>query len=162
MSLLKSFLFVFIFLVVLTAKGQVGVGLYPSGTEPGISFKTSKVKPVYADIRFTDFFFSDSDHFKFKSEVLVKRRFTYFERINFVVGVGPRMEYYSNDNLFYGVVAPLAVEAFPFPFPNAGLFFEVGPYYTTDFSGQFHGGFRTASGINFYFVNRKISNVLLE
>ncbi|MFN6944476.1 MAG: hypothetical protein ACK4ND_05980 [Cytophagaceae bacterium] len=135
---------------------QVGLGVYPSGSEAGLSFKTSKLNSFFADIRMSDFNFSQNiEELSFKNEVFAKYRLTYFERINFIIGLGPRMEFYGQRRPFWGIAAPIAVEAFPFPFPNAALFFEVAPFYASDLHGQYHGGFRTASGINFYFVPRK-------
>jgi hypothetical protein len=141
------------------AFSQVGIGVYPSGNEPGFGFKTSHKGKWFADIRIADVLLpQDRDMFRVRGEVLAKRRFTYFERVNFVTGIGPRIEYSGNTGSFYGLVIPVAVEAFPFPFPNAGLFFEVGTYGVTDFEGPIKAGFRTVAGINFYFTRNNTLN----
>ncbi|WMJ73194.1 hypothetical protein RCC89_08465 [Cytophagaceae bacterium ABcell3] len=157
---MKHLLTLFIFLGTLSTPfftfAQVGIGVYPSGSEPGLSFKTSQRTKFFADIRLQDLQYTNfADQQHIKTELLAKRRFNWFDRINFVIGIGPRAEFYGHQDNFFGVVAPIAVEGFPFPFPNAGLFFEVAPYYSSDFNGNFHSGFRTVSGINFFFVSRK-------
>jgi hypothetical protein len=138
------------------AFSQVGIGVYAGGNEPGLTFNTSRYGKYFVDFRISDVLLpQDRSEFRIRSEVMLKRRFTYFDRANFILGLGGRVRHTGSEGTFYGISLPVAVEAFPFPFPNAGLFFEVGPYLASDFNGRSVGGFRTASGINFYFFRQQ-------
>jgi hypothetical protein len=138
---------------------QVGIGVYPSGNEPGFGVKTSQTARYFADIRIADVLLpQDRTEFRIRTEILAKRRFTFYERANFITGIGPRLEHNGSDGIFYGLTLPVAVEAFPFPFPNVGLFFEVGSYFVSDFNGRSQAGFRTVGGINFYFMRNGSEN----
>jgi hypothetical protein len=53
-----------------------------------------------------------------------------------------------------GGVMPIGVEAFPFHFQNAGLIFEVAPFYVTDQDSKYNAGLRTVAGFVFYFPKK--------
>jgi hypothetical protein len=94
----------------------------------------------------------------FMSEASFIWRVVHMERVRFHTGLGLKSEWRYNDESRHGLVIPLGVEAFPFPFQNAGLFFEAAPFYITDSKGNFSGGIRTAGGLVFYFIRKQKKN----
>ena len=74
------------------------------------------------------------------------------EKVRFHIGLGLRNEWnYGGNKNKIGAVVPVGVEAFPFPFQNAGLFFEAAPFFTHDLEHAYDAGIRTAAGFVFYF-----------
>ena len=55
----------------------------------------------------------------------------------------------------FGFVLPLGVEAFPFAFQNAGLFFEAAPFCAWTTHDNANLGIRTVAGFAFYFIRRE-------
>lgn len=70
------------------------------------------------------------------------------------MGLGFRSNWNLTTSHKHGVVVPIGVEAFPFPFQNAGLFFEAAPYFETDNQSNWQGGIRTVAGFVFYFPKK--------
>ena len=139
-------------------KYSVGVGLYTTGSEYGLGFRSSKVNKMCFDVRFTKTLFTTNPNTGgFNSEINFVHRVVKQERLNFHIGYGFKTDINVNVGSLnkYGVVFPVGVEAFPFPFQQAGLFFEVAPFYitTTNRSAQF--GLRSAAGFVFYFTSSK-------
>ena len=139
----------------INAKAQVGVGIYTIGTAAGLSFKTSQTKKFYNELRFSNSgFVSGITNSTFTSELLGIYRIQFLDKVRFHTGLGIRFEWNSKQNEKYGAAIPLGVEAFPFAaIPNVALFFEVGPFYNTDFKKAYTAGLRTLSGVSYYFVS---------
>jgi hypothetical protein len=134
-----------------------GIGFYPTGTEAGIGFRSSKDKTSLVDARVTKFsIYTNPKQGSFNTETSLLYRIAYYERLRLHVGLGFRGEWTitQNQDDRLGVVMPVGVEAFPFPFQNAGLFFEVAPYFTSNSSGQNYG-LRTVAGFAFYFIKKE-------
>jgi hypothetical protein len=134
-----------------------GIGFYPTGTEAGLGFRSSKNSKLIVDVRIAKFnLYNHPKQGSFNSETSLLYRIAYYERVRMHLGLGFRGEWTitENQNDRLGVVLPLGVEAFPFPFQNAGLFFEVAPYCTTNASGQSYG-LRTVAGFAFYFIKKE-------
>ncbi|MGZ3883083.1 MAG: hypothetical protein ACXVP0_01970 [Bacteroidia bacterium] len=139
----------------LSSQTSVGIGIYPTGTETGIGFRSSRNSLVCLDARVTKAnFFSKANMSSFLSELSVVFRVVKLEKVRFHIGIGARMEGNVDRLNRYGGVMPIGVEAFPFPFQNAGLFFEVAPFYTVDNRNDFYGGLRTVAGFVFYFPKK--------
>ncbi len=133
-----------------------GIGFYPTGTEAGLGFRSSKDSKFLIDVRVTKFnIYNNPKQGNFNTETSLLYRIAYYERVRLHLGLGFRGEWTitANQNDRLGVVMPLGVEAFPFPFQNAGLFFEVAPYFTSNSSGQNYG-LRTVAGFAFYFIKK--------
>lgn len=148
-------LFICLFLTThLFSQHGPGIGVFPTGTEIGLSFRSAKDTRFAFDARVARALFN-SDKTKttsFVSEVSVICRVIKLEKVRFFVGTGARADWNFTDRHRYGISIPVGVEAFPFPFQNAGLFFEVAPYFVSDFrSNNNNAGFRAASGFIFYF-----------
>ena len=116
----------------LMANSQTGIGLalYPTGTESGFGLRSGKDQRVYLDARIARaIFFSDSKagQSNFLTELSAVCRVIKLEKVRFQVGVGFRGDWNLVATHKYGAVVPIGVEAFPFPFQNAGLIFEVAP-----------------------------------
>ncbi len=153
---MKCVWFVCLFSVQVICYGQktsVGIGLYPTGTETGLGFRSGKNSRILLDVRLTKAgFYSKKELSSFISEVSAVCRVVKLERVRFHVGVGVRNEWnYGGKADKTGMVLPVGVEAFPFPFQNAGLFFEAAPFFTHDLEKEYYGGIRTVAGFVFYF-----------
>ncbi|MEN9997514.1 MAG: hypothetical protein RI922_504 [Bacteroidota bacterium] len=133
-----------------------GIGFYPTGTEAGLGFRSAKNTTFLFEARITKFnLYNNPKQGSFNTETSLLCRIAYYDRVRLHLGLGFRGEWTitANQNDRLGVVMPLGVEAFPFPFQNAGLFFEVAPYFTTNSSGQNYG-LRTVAGFAFYFIKK--------
>lgn len=131
----------------------IGIGLYPTGTETGFGIRTSKETRVALDARITraNIFSEKSKASSFVTELSVIYRVVKLEKVRFHVGLGYKGDWNLNENHKHGVIVPVGVEAFPFPFQNAGLFFEAAPFYVSDFKSKDNAGIRTTAGFVFYF-----------
>ena len=141
----------------LNAQTSVGVALYPTGTESGFGLRSGKDQRVYLDARIARAtFFSDSKagQSNFLTELSAGCRVIKLEKVRFQVGIGFRGDWNLVATHKYGAVVPIGVEAFPFPFQNAGLIFEVAPYCMSDVSSNLTGGIRTVAGFVFYFPTK--------
>lgn len=143
--------------LVSNAQTSVGLALYPTGTESGFGLRSSKDKRVYIDARIARAtFFSDSKagQSNFLTELSAVCRVIKLEKVRFQVGIGFRGDWNLVATHKYGAVVPIGVEAFPFPFQNAGLIFEVAPYCMSDVNSNLTGGIRTVAGFVFYFPHK--------
>jgi hypothetical protein len=141
-----------------TATGP-GIGFYPTGTETGIGYRSSKDKKLVLDIRATKAnFFSKPGTSNFITECSLVYRVVYLEKVRLHTGLGYRADWNFTEGHKHGAVLPLGVEAFPFPFQNAGLFFECGFFADTGDHHNWHAGIRTAAGFIFYFPKRIKTN----
>lgn len=131
----------------------IGIGLYPTGTETGFGIRTSKETRFAGDARITraNIFNEKSKASTFVTELSLICRVVRLERVRFHVGLGYKADWNLNETHKHGVIVPVGVEAFPFPFQNAGLFFEAAPFYVSDFISKDNAGIRTAAGFVFYF-----------
>lgn len=142
----------------LPAQTGPGIGIYPTGTEAGISFRSAKDTRWAFDARLARVLFN-TDKTKpssFVSEVSVICRVVKLEKVRFHIGTGYRADWNFTDRHRHGITVPIGVEAFPFPFQNAGLFFEVAPFFVSDLrSNNNNYGLRATSGFVFYFLTKK-------
>ena len=132
----------------------IGIGLYPTGTETGFGIRTSKEARLAVDARITraNMFFSEKSKVSsFVTELSLVCRVVKLEKVRFHVGLGYKTDWNLNEKNKYGLIVPVCVEAFPFTFQNAGLFFEAAPFYVSDFVSRDNGGIRTTAGFVFYF-----------
>jgi hypothetical protein len=142
---------------------SVGIGIYPTDTETGLGFRSGKNSTVCLDARIAKAnFFSKANSSSYLSELSVVFRVVKLEKVRFHIGIGARMEGNVDRPNRYGGLIPIGVEAFPFPFQNAGLFFEAAPFYTVDNRNDFYAGLRTAAGFVFYFTKKPKENPLLN
>lgn len=133
-----------------------GIGLYATGTEAGMGFRSARDKKFAADIRLTRAnFYKDTKLTSFITECSLIYRVVYLEKVRFHMGLGYRADWNLNGKSQQGAVIPIGLEAFPFSFQNAGLFFECGLYAGADTKQNWHGGLRTAAGIVFYFPKKQ-------
>lgn len=157
--LLLCILFIFGFLASqVYAQTSAGIGIYPTGTETGIGYRSAKESRVAADIRITKAnLFGGPSRGSFINEASAVYRVVMLEKVRFHIGLGARAEWAIEkvaEHKFGGVL-PVGVEAFPFPFQNAGLFFEAAPFYTTAGGSDWNAGIRTVAGFVFYFPSAK-------
>jgi hypothetical protein len=142
----------------LTLKSQttIGVGLYPTGTETGLGFRLNKEKQMSLDARITkaNFYSNTANPSSFLSEISAIYRLVRLEKVRFHLGLGYRSNWNLTTNHKHGAVIPIGVEAFPFPFQNAGLFFEAAPYFESDDKSNWQAGLRTVAGFVFYFPKK--------
>jgi hypothetical protein len=132
-----------------------GIGIYPTGTETGFGFRSSKNKHWALDLRVTKAnLFTNPGAGSLVNEASFIYRIAYYEKVRFHVGLGGRADWSGDKNQShkFGFVAPVGVEAFPFSFQNAGLFFEAAPFCTWMNGGNSNIGLRTVAGFVFYFV----------
>lgn len=156
---MRTILFIIIFcLSIQTAKSQttVGIGIYPTGTETGLGFRLNKDKHFSLDARVTkaNLYRNTSSPSSFLSEVSAIYRLIILEKVRFHLGLGFRSNWNFSSTHKHGAVIPTGVEAFPFPFQNAGLFFEAAPFFETDDKSNWQGGIRTVAGFVFYFPKK--------
>jgi hypothetical protein len=136
----------------------VGVGLYPTGTEVGIGFRSAKNSRACLDARISKAFFAPkAGSSSFLSELNVIFRAVLLEKVRFHIGIGGRAEWNIDRPNKYGAVIPIGVEGFPFSFQNAGIFFEVAPYFAHDMIKDYNAGLRTVAGFVFYFPTKSAS-----
>lgn len=151
-------LLVLLFISSCLAFGQttVGIGIYPTGTETGLGFRLNKNKRFLLDARITKAnLYSDiKTTSSVISEISAIYRLILLEKVRFHLGIGGRANWNLNAKHKYGAVIPIGVEAFPFPFQNAGLFFEAAPFFETDQQYNWQGGIRTVAGFVFYFPSK--------
>jgi hypothetical protein len=145
----------FFFLIISFTEAQttMGIGIYPTGTETGLGFRSGKNSKWILDARITKAVFSDNKtQSSFITEISTVCRIIRLEKVRFHLGLGVRTEWnFVGKNSKVGGIIPVGVEAFPFPFQNAGLFFEAAPYFTHDFKKSYNAGIRTVAGFVFYF-----------
>lgn len=136
---------------------RFGIGFYPTGTETGIGYRSAKQTRFAVDLRVTKAnFYSDPQNGSMINEVSAIYRIFFYEKVRMHVGLGFRADWnFSNthDHRF-GIVTPIGVEAFPFPFQNAGLIFEVAPLSAVNSSGNLNLGMRTVAGFVFYIIKK--------
>ena len=129
-----------------------GIGFYSTGTEAGVGFRSGKNSFACLDARVSKAVFSaKAGTSSFLSELNVVFRTVLLEKVRFHIGIGGRGEWNIDRPNKYGAVIPIGVEGFPFAFQNAGVFFEVAPYYTSDWVKDYNAGLRTVAGFVFYF-----------
>lgn len=137
------------------AQTSIGLGVYPTGTEAGIGFRSSKTTKWFIEGSITKAnFYSTSTLSSFLTEVSGGVRIVKLEKVFLNIGLGLRNEWNIDKNSKVGMTLPISIEAFPFSFQNAGLFFSVAPFYTSDLKGDTYSGMRTASGFIFYFPKK--------
>ncbi|MDP1746185.1 MAG: hypothetical protein Q8L90_11440 [Bacteroidota bacterium] len=153
MKYLIKFILSIFFTQVAYAQTGIGIGIYPTGTETGFGFRSGKNSRLIADVRICKAnFFSNQTQSSFITEISGIYKLVKLEKIRFHLGIGARSEWnFGGKKNKYGGVVPIGVEAFPFPFQNAGLFFEAAPFFTHDFERGYYGGIRTVAGFIFYF-----------
>ena len=143
--------------LVANSQTTIGLGLYPTGTESGFGFRLNKNKQLSLDARISRAnFYSDSKvgQSNFLTELSAIYRVVLLEKVRFHLGLGFRGDWNFSTSHKYGAVLPIGVEAFPFPFQNAGLIFEVAPYCVSDINSKWIGGIRTIAGFVFYFPTK--------
>ena len=135
----------------------IGIALYPTGTEAGIGIRSSKDNRLIIDARITKAsFYSDrTKNYSFGSEFSFVYRMIKYEKLRFHIGAGYKAEWNFPNDHRHGLVVPIGVEAFPFPFQNAGLFFESAAYALIDKNRNAISGIRTAAGFVFYFLRKQ-------
>jgi len=143
-----------------TQKNQTGPGiaLYPTGTESGLGFRSSRDTRWFLDVRIArpNFYTEKSKTSSFVSEASAVCRIIKLEKVRLNLGIGYRGDWNFSETNRHGVVMPLGVEAFPFPFQNAGLIFEVAPFCVSDFDKSTQVGMRTVAGFVFYIPSKEI------
>lgn len=156
--MLRKFLLILMSLTLnsnLNSQTGVGIGFYPTGTEAGIGFRSGKNSLACLDARISKAIFTPkAGSSSFISELNVIFRTVLLEKIRFHIGIGGRGEWNIDRPNKYGAVIPIGVEGFPFAFQNAGIFFEVAPYYASDWIKDFNAGLRTVAGFVFYFPTK--------
>ncbi|MBA4242014.1 MAG: hypothetical protein C0448_14920 [Sphingobacteriaceae bacterium] len=157
---MKTILLILFFCVaILISKSQtsVGIGIYPTGTETGLGFRLNKDNHFTLDARVTkaNLYSDTKTSSSFLSEASAIYRLILLEKVRFHIGVGFRGNWNLTTTHKYGPIIPIGVEAFPFPFQNAGLFFEAAPFFETDQKYNWQGGIRTVAGFVFYFPTKE-------
>jgi hypothetical protein len=155
----------FLFLVlanlnVIAQEPGPGIGIYPTGTETGFGYRSAKDTRWALDVRITRAnLFTESKKGSFVNEVSAIYRIVRYEKVRFHVGLGGRADwnFEANQSHRFGIVTPIGIEAFPFPFQNAGLFFEAAPFFTAARENNNNIGVRTVAGFVFYFIKKKSS-----
>lgn len=142
------------------AQSGIGIGLYPTGTETGFGLRTGKDSHWAADLRVTRFGVQGTGEERsgsFVNEASLLYRVLYLERIRLHTGLGFRADWQfgAAQEHRFGAVAPVGVEAFPFPFQHAGLFFEAAPFYVMDRTGCPFTGVRTVAGFVCYIPTKE-------
>lgn len=149
------FFMIFSFLKNANSQTGVGIGFYPTGTEAGIGFRSGKNSVACLDTRVGKALFTPKAGTSgFISELNVIFRTVLLEKIRFHIGIGGRGEFNIDRPNKYGPVIPIGIEGFPFAFQNAGVFFEVAPYYASDWVKDYNAGLRTVAGFVFYFPTK--------
>ncbi len=130
-----------------------GIGLYATGTETGLGFRSGKETRWVLDARIAkaNIYSEKNKASSFTTELSAVCRIVKLEKVRFHLGLGYKAEWNLNAQSRNGAVFPVGVEAFPFPFQNAGLFFEAAPFIMTDPNQNYYSGIRTTAGFIFYF-----------
>lgn len=130
-----------------------GIGIYPTGTETGIGFRSGKESRLALDARLAraSLYSDKAKSSSFATELSLVYRIVKYERLRFHSGLGYKADWNFPASHKHGLIIPIGVEAFPFPFQNAGLFFEAAPFALLDMQHNYSGGLRTAAGFVFYF-----------
>lgn len=160
---MRTILFIyFLCIIVLNVNSQttVGIGLYPTGSEAGIGFRLNKDKRISLDARLAkaNIYSSSSSPSAFVTEINFIYRAVFLEKVRFHTGLGLRSDWNLTQTHKHGAIIPIGVEGFPFSFQNAGIFFEVAPFFETDDKSNWQGGLRTVAGFVFYFPTKKQKN----
>lgn len=139
--------------VIVSAQTGPGIGIYPTGNETGMGFRSGKETQLALDARLAraSFYSEKAKSSTFVTEISLLYRIVKHERIRFHTGIGYKADWDFPASHKRGFVIPIGVEAFPFPFQNAGLFFEAAPFALSDVQHNYFGGLRTAAGFAFYF-----------
>lgn len=158
MKRLITVLFVFLsFTLSGLAQTGVGIGIYPTGTETGLGFRSGKNSRFFVEGCITKAnLYNKPLASSALSEIAMGVRVVKLEKVFLNVGLGIRGEWNSNKNNKIGAIIPVSIEAFPFPFQNAGLFFGAAFFYTSDLDKDYYVGIRTAAGFVFYFPVKKV------
>ena len=138
-----------------TQRTGPGIGIYPTGTETGFGYRSSRDNRLAVDVRITRAnFYTKPGSGSFVNEASLVYRVAYYEKVRFHVGLGGRADWAVSEGQShrFGVVTPIGVEAFPFPFQHAGLFFEAAPFCTWNHDNNANVGIRTVAGFVFYFL----------
>ncbi len=146
-------LLLFCFCVNGMAQTWPGLGIYPTGTETGLGFRSGKETRLALDTRVAraSLYSDRTKSTSFATECSVIYRLIKYEKVRFHLGLGYKADWNFPTSHKHGLVIPVGVEAFPFPFQNAGLFFEAAPFGLVDSQTNYYGGLRTAAGFVFYF-----------
>jgi len=141
---------------VCAAQTGPGIGLYATGSETGIGFRSGKESRWVLDARVAkaNIYSEKSKASSLTSEISAVCRVVKLEKVRFHLGLGYKAEWNLNAGHRHGTVIPIGVEAFPFPFQNAGLFFEAAPFIMSDQEQNYYSGIRTAAGFIFYFPRK--------
>ena len=151
----KALIILFFISVSCYSQTKVGIGIYPTGSETGLGFRLNKDKKINFETRISKANFSNSPSLsQFINETSVLWRLVLLEKVRFHMGIGFRGEFNLIATSKFGGVLPIGIEAFPFPFQNAGLFFEAAPFYTINHENQWSSGIRTVAGFVFYFPQK--------
>jgi hypothetical protein len=142
------------------AQSGMGIGLYPTGTETGFGLRTGKERHWALDLRVTRFGVvgnGEEPRGSCVNELSVLYRVLHLEKIRLHMGLGFRADWQFDTTAKHriGAVMPVGVEAFPFPFQHAGLFFEAAPFYTLDRSRSLYAGLRTVAGFVCYIPKKE-------
>jgi hypothetical protein len=156
-AILISIIFSSLFNLSLIAQNTgIGLGIYSTGTEVGVGFRSGKNSTWLLDARVTKAnFFNNPAASSFISEISGVCRVIKLEKVRLHIGLGLRNEWNFGKNNRIGAVVPIGVEAFPFSFQNAGLFFEVAPFFTDNMHKDYYAGLRTVAGFVFYFPTKE-------
>jgi len=142
----------------LSVKSQttIGIGLYPTGSEAGFGFRLNRDKRVSLDARLAkaNIYSSSTLPSVFVTEINLIYRALLLEKVRFHTGIGFRSDWNLTQTHKHGAIVPIGVEAFPFSFQNAGVFFEVAPFFESDDKSNWQGGLRTVAGFVFYFPKK--------
>jgi len=154
--LLTFFIICSFFSITAIAQTGIGIGIYPTGTETGLGFRSGKNSKFFVEGCITKAnLYNSPIASSALSELAMGVRVVKLEKVFLNIGLGVRAEYNSNKNNKIGAIIPISVEAFPFPFQNAGLFFGAGLFYTSDLKKDTYAGIRTAAGFVFYFPKKQ-------
>ncbi|MBI3520413.1 MAG: hypothetical protein HY062_13815 [Bacteroidetes bacterium] len=138
------------------AQTTVGIGLYPTGSEAGLGFRLNKDKRITLDARLAkaNIYSSSATPSTFVTELNFIYRAILLEKVRFHTGIGFRSDWNLTQTHKHGAIVPIGVEGFPFSFQNAGVFFEVAPFFETDNKSNWQAGMRTVAGFVFYFPKK--------
>jgi hypothetical protein len=157
------FTLILTFLISTGAIAQTGAGICinPTGSDAGLGFKSSKKTRLFVEASVGKAnLYSKPATSSFVSELTLNYRIVKLEKVFFHMGLGIRNEWNFGKNHKVGVAMPVGVEAFPFPFQNAGVIFSIAPFYTSDLEGDIYAGMRSTGGFVFYFPKKE--NVILR
>jgi hypothetical protein len=159
--LFRSFLFLLLISSFSFAQTGPGIGIYPTGTETGLGFRSARDTHWALDVRATraNLYSEKNKTSSFVTEVSAICRVIRLEKVRFHVGIGYRGDWNFSETHRHGIIMPVGVEAFPFPFQNAGLFFEAAPFFVSDFDKSNQLGIRTVAGFVFYLPVKPASSV---